>query len=125
VSGQAMPNSPKFKAILGAEQRIPLNSIPYDVLLNGSYSYQTSAQMLPDENPQAIVPAFGLLNLSSTLAGKSGAFSVTLFCNNVFDHHYPSFVSDFWNNVWAANAVVSQPARDSVRYFGLRLNANF
>jgi len=125
VSGQVMPNSPRFKAILGAEQRIPLDSIPYDVMLNGSYSYQTSAQMLPDENPQAIVPAFGLLNLSSTLAGKTGAYSVTLFCNNVFDHHYPSFVSDFWNNVWAANVVVSQPARDSVRYFGLRLNARF
>jgi hypothetical protein len=34
-------------------------------------------------------------------------------------------VEDFWNAPWASNAVVVQPARDTKRYFGVRLEARF
>jgi iron complex outermembrane receptor protein len=125
VSGKPMPNAPKLKLALGAEQRIPLAAAPFDVVLGGTYAYQASAQMLYDQNPEAVLPAFGVLNLSVGLTEKSGRYSATFFVNNVFDHHYPVFVADFWNSVWANNAVVAQPARDSSRYAGVRLAAGF
>ena len=125
VSGATMPISPKFKGTVGMEHRIPLSGGGYDVILAGSYSYRSSAQMLPDQNPQAIQDAFGLLNLSVGIAEKGGRWSATVFGNNLTDKHYAGDVEDFWSGPWGSNAVVIQPARDSHRYFGIRLNAGF
>ncbi|MDB5459848.1 MAG: hypothetical protein JWO72_1589 [Caulobacteraceae bacterium] len=125
VSGRPMPNAPNFKLTAGAEQRFPLGSAPYEVVVGGLYTYQSAAQMIYDENPQAIVPAFGLLNLTAGITEKAGRYSATLFVNNVFDHHYPAFVGDMYNSAWRNNVVIVQPARDSSRYAGIRLTAAF
>ncbi len=125
VSGDTMPNSPKFKATLGVEQRIPLGSHPYELVFGGTYSYRTSAQMLPDQNPFAIQSGFGLLNLSAALQSSDGKYSARFFVNNVTNRHYFTDVEDFWSGPWNGNAVIGQPARDSVRYAGLKLTASF
>jgi iron complex outermembrane recepter protein len=125
VSGDTMPNSPKFKGNLGVEQRVPLPNIPYELVFGGTYAYRTSAQMLPDQNPYAIQAGFGLLNLSAAIQTNDGRFSARLFVNNVGDHHYFTDVEDFWTGPWTSNAVIGQPARDSVRYAGLKLMASF
>src|SRR5882724_5449880 len=75
VSGDAMPNSPKFKATFGAEQRIPLPAVPYELVFGGTYTYRSSAQMLPEQNPFAIQAGFGLLNLNAGIQTKNGKFS--------------------------------------------------
>ena len=124
-AGKTMPNAPKFKFTLSADQRIPLPG-PFDLSVNGSYAYRTRAQMLPDNNPQAIQRAFGILNLGATLATKDKTYSLSLFVNNVTDQHYVVDAEDFWNGPWAGhNTVIVQPARDSNRYFGARLSARF
>jgi iron complex outermembrane recepter protein len=125
VSGDTMPNSPKFKATLGAEQRLPLPNIPYELVFGGTYAYRTSAQMLPDQNPYAVQAGFGLLNLSAGIQTNNGKFSARLFVNNLTNHHYFADVEDFWTGPWNGNAVIGQPARDSVRYAGLKLTASF
>jgi iron complex outermembrane receptor protein len=125
VSGDTMPNSPKFKATLGVEQRVPLPVAPYELVFGGTYSYRSSAQMLLDQNPQAIQAGFGLLNLNAAIQRSDGKFSARLFMNNVANHHYFSDVEDFWNGPWNGNAVIGQPARDSVRYAGLKLTVSF
>lgn len=125
VSGKPMPNSPKFKGTLGAEQRIPLGRSDRELSLGGAYAYRSKAQMLPDQNPQAVQDAFGLLNVHIGMQDIDGKWSVTLFGNNVTNQHYAGDVEDFWSGPWGSNAVIMQPARDSFRYFGIRLNASF
>jgi iron complex outermembrane recepter protein len=126
LKGKPLPNSPKFKLTTNIEQRIPLASIPYEVVLAGNYSYRTSAQMLTDQNPQTVMPAFGILNLDLGLDQTSRRYSVTAFVNNVFDKHYFVDLEDFWSAPWGGtNTVIGQPARDSRRYYGLRLKASF
>jgi iron complex outermembrane receptor protein len=125
VSGQTMPNSPRFKETLGVEQRVPLGSTNYEMTVGGTYSYRTRAQFQPDQNPETIQGSFGLLNLSVGVREKSGKYAITAFCNNVTNHFYAADIEDFWNGPWNSNAVVMQPARDAVRYFGVRLNAGF
>jgi iron complex outermembrane receptor protein len=124
VSGDRMPNSPKFKATFGAEQRVPLPD-PYEFVFGGTYTYRTSAQMLPDQNPYAIQGGFGLLNLNAGIQTKNGKFSARVFVNNVTNHHYFTDVEDFWSGPWNGNAVIGQPARDSERYSGLKLTVSF
>jgi iron complex outermembrane receptor protein len=123
VSGKTMPDAPKFKAALSAEQRLPVGGSNYEGVLWGSYAYRSSTQFQPDQNPETIQGGFGLLDLSVGFRERSGKFSVTAFCNNVTDHFYAADIEDFWSGPWGSNAVVKQPARDANRYFGLRITA--
>jgi len=125
LSGRPMPNAPRLKFDIGAEKRFVLDVVPYDLVMSGHYNYQTQAQMLGDENPYGVMPAFGILDLSTTLQAQSGAYSMTFFVNNVLDHHYATLLTDIWGSAWTSNAIAAVPARDSNRYLGVRLNADF
>lgn len=125
VSGKTMPNSPKVKGTVGVEDTIPLGGSDHELVLGGSYAYRSKAQMLPDQNPQAVQGAFGLVNAHVTFQESAGKYGLTVFGNNLTDHHYAGDVEDFWTGPWGSNAVIMQPARDSFRYFGVRVNASF
>jgi iron complex outermembrane receptor protein len=126
LSGKTMPNAPKLKAHLSFEQSYDLEGfIPYTAQVGFDASYRSRAQMQADQNPYTIEDAYGILNLHATLLDNNGYYSVTVFCNNVTDTHYSVDVEDFWASPWGSNAVVRQPARDTNRYGGVRLNAQF
>jgi iron complex outermembrane receptor protein len=125
VSGEPMPNSPKFKFVVNAEKRFPLPNTVFDLALGGTYSYRTEAHMTPNQNPHAIQDAFGILNLHVTLDRMNGKYALTAFCNNVFDQNYYVDLEDFWTGPWNGNVVIGQPARDASRYFGVRFDVNF
>jgi iron complex outermembrane receptor protein len=125
MSGQTMPNAPRWKFYLDGQQRFPLAGVPFDVVGDINWSYRTSAEMLPDNNPNAIMGAFGITNISLGLQSKSGKWTVTAFCNNLFNKIYYQDVEDFWNGPWSnTSTVIAEPARDAVRYGGIRLSAS-
>ena len=123
VSGKTMPDSPRFKGNLFAEQRIPLGGSGWQGVLGGTYAYRSRTQFQPDQNPESIQGSFGLLNLN--LAVRNAKYSVTAFVDNVTNHHYYVDLEDFWSGPWNANTVVGQPARDANRFYGVRLQAGF
>jgi len=123
ISGKPLPDSPKFKGVLDLEQRWPLAATGYELTLDGNYAYRTSAEMLPDQNPEGMQGGFGLLDLNVGVGKLDGTYSVTAFVDNVTNHHYVSRVEDFYSGPWQSNAVLVQPARDSNLYFGLRIDA--
>lgn len=125
LGGKPMPNSPKFKFTLNLEQRVPLAFYPAStaVVLDASYAYRSSAQMLVDQNPFAIQGSFGILNLSAGVETLNGKLTITAFINNVTNHVYYTDIEDFWSSPWGGtDTVVGQPARDAVRYGGVRIN---
>lgn len=130
MSGKTMPNAPRWKLYLDAQQRVPLGGAPMEVVLDGNWAYRTSAQMLSDSNPAGVMGAFGIVNLSVGIQGSSGKWSVTTFCNNVFNKIYYQDVEDFWSAPWQtpagqpASTVIAQPARDAQRYGGVRLSVS-
>jgi iron complex outermembrane recepter protein len=126
LNGKPMPNSPKLKLALNADQHIPLGFAAYDFVFGGSLSYRDSAQMLADQNPQAINPSVTLIGLHLGVASQSGKLSITAFVNNLLNQHYATDVEDFWSSPWGAHdVVVAQPARDNYRYGGIRISAGF
>jgi iron complex outermembrane receptor protein len=125
LSGKTMPNSPKIKFVLGAEQRFPINGT-WDLLAAGNYSWRDKAQMLVDQNPYGVQAAFGTLNVSLGLRDNEGKRSITVFCNNCTNEHYFTDIEDFWSAPWGGtNNIVGQPARDFNRYFGVRASVGF
>jgi iron complex outermembrane recepter protein len=126
LKDKPLPNSPRFRMNANAERSFPLPSIPYEVVFDANYSFRTDAQMLTDQNPQAIQASYGILNLNLGFNQSAGKYSVTAFVNNVLNKHYDVDVEDFWSAPWGGtNTVIDQPARDSVRYYGVRLKASF
>lgn len=125
VDGKTMPNSPKFKAVLSADQRIPVRPGGWQLDVGGDYSYRSSAQMLLDQNPWAVQGAFGILNLRLGGTSADGTYSVTGFVNNVTNHVYYVDVEDFWSGPWNGPSVIGEPARDAHRYYGVTLSARF
>lgn len=124
LDGKPMPNSPKFKFTLNLEQRLPLPQYPggTSLVFDASYSYRSSAQMLVDQNPFAIQGSFGILNLSAGLETLNGKLSIMAFVNNVTDRVYYTDIEDFWSSPWGGtDTVIGQPARDAVRYGGVRI----
>ena len=125
LDGKTMPNSPKFKAILSLDQRLPLRLAGWTFDVNGDYSYRSSAQMLLDQNPWAVQHAFGILNLGGGATSADGRYSVRVFADNVTNRQYYVDVEDFWTGPWGGPAVIGQPARDAHRYYGVTLTAQF
>jgi outer membrane receptor protein involved in Fe transport len=90
------------------EERIPLGFAPLDLTLSGNYSYRTSAQMLTDQNPQNVLPGFGILDLAAGLVSTSKAsYSVTALVNNVTNKFYAVDVEDFWSALGEARTLSS------------------
>ena len=77
MSNQQMPNAPRLKLFLDAEQRIPLGGAPYELVADANWSYRSFAQMLPDNNPAAVQGGFGIVNFSAGLRSINGKWSVT------------------------------------------------
>jgi iron complex outermembrane receptor protein len=126
LNGKPMPNAPKFKLALNADQHVPLGFAAYDFVFGGTLSYRDKAQMLADQNPQAINPSATILGLRLGLVSQSGKLSITAFVNNLLNQHYATDLEDFWSAPWGAHdVVVMQPARDSYRYGGVRITAGF
>jgi iron complex outermembrane recepter protein len=119
ASGKPMPNAPKWKYTVGAEQRIPVANGAADVVLGGDFSYRGAAQMLANQNPDAILPSVGILNLNIGVDVLGSKTKVTAFVNNVTDKVYYTDLED------TTSAVVGQPARDAHRYYGIRINQSF
>ena len=125
LDGVTMPNSPKFKFTVSADQRIPLPG-PVDIALNANYTWTARRQMLVDQNPYGFQDAYGILNLSAGVQDKGGHWSVTAFVNNVFNKVYYTDIEDFWSSPWGGTStVVGQPARDAQVYGGIRANYKF
>jgi iron complex outermembrane receptor protein len=126
LDGRPMPNAPKVKFNLSGEQRFPLEAIPYSLVFGGNLSFREHAQMLADQNPQAVMPSVGILDLDLGLVSQSGKISITAFVDNLANKHYATDVEDFWSSPWGGrDVVVAQPARDSYRYGGLRVSVGF
>jgi iron complex outermembrane receptor protein len=126
LSGKPMPDAPKTKLNMGFDKLFEMPSGPFDYDFAGTYSWRSKANMQANQNPETVQDAFGILNLSLTARSKTHPYSLTLFVNNVTDQYYVSNLEDFFSGIWGTgNAIIAQPARDSHRYVGLRLNASF
>ncbi|WDS35037.1 TonB-dependent receptor [Pseudoxanthomonas sp.] len=128
LSGKSMPDAPKFKANVGVDYTwFGNNAKRPDLTLSGQYAWRSGTYMQADNNPYTWQPAFGLFNLSLTGKWNNGKFTASLFVNNVFDKFYLVNVTDNFSGIWSdsAIAITGQPARDSSRYAGVRLNWNF
>ena len=138
LAGKTLPNAPKVKLNLGASYDIPLAAQSFNAFVNANYRWQSDTQFSLNQDPNTIQNAYGILNLSAGLHDKKDRYRLTFFVNNVFDKAYAVGMGNGITQTnansttgWglpggkAVQAMTWIPARDSSRYLGLRLDANF
>lgn len=94
LSGKDMPNSPDLTVTLSARYDLPLNDLPFDGYVQGSYYWQDEVQYSTSNNPLTEADAYGTFDLSIGLESDSGTYSVQLFAKNLFNEFHANYLSD-------------------------------
>jgi len=120
-SGNALPNSPKFKFNIGATVDQDLGGGSKGSFgLNYQHQSGVNFDLLGD--PLLVQGGYGILN--GSIGVEHGPFKVSAFVNNIFDQHYVSSLSDQFGTYGTHSVYQFQP-RDSQRYFGVKVGVHF
>jgi iron complex outermembrane receptor protein len=129
LSGKPLFNAPKWNFSFNGQYDVPWTWHDWRPFVSGSYRWQSQVVFNLLQDPDSVQPSYGLFDLA--LGTQSEHFKLTVFCNNVFDKRYA--LTRGRNNIFnisqttspPTDAISWTPARDSFRYFGIRLGATF
>ncbi|RME67742.1 MAG: TonB-dependent receptor [Alphaproteobacteria bacterium] len=122
--GTPLPFAPDWKLNIAAEYVFDLAQVPFDIILNSQYNYQTevlSNIFVQDvENSIFRIDGYGIWNASIRFQTKEEDYSLAFHVKNILDTSYLTTVS----GGFGAGARIQVP-RDADRYWGLSLRARF
>jgi iron complex outermembrane receptor protein len=124
LSGGELPFSPDWKFNLAANYLIPLESQPFDLVLNASYRYQDDVQLSIDQDKYQRQDAYDVVDLSLKLEERTGRYSAALFVKNALDEDYVSAIGAQSENL-IPNAYAQFFPRAYERRIGLELRYNW
>jgi iron complex outermembrane receptor protein len=119
IDGEPLPFAPRWKTHLEGDYRRPLTDA-LDIDLESEYNWQSDTQYQLSETPQTIQPAYGILNGSVGVLGRTQGWSVRLLAKNIANQHYSSYLVS--GNL---AGVVRWVPRDDDRYFGVNARKDF
>jgi iron complex outermembrane receptor protein len=119
VRGSALPLSPKWKASLVADYRIPFAT--FDVVPGAVFAYQDEQWADVNEPAALRIPGYSTLDLSIALADKDDRYRVMLVGRNVTDESFAALLT----SGGPGGAPRLQIPRDADRYFGIQARVNF
>lgn len=130
LAGKRLNNAPKFKFNLGGQYDIDMPQMPFDAFITFAYRWQSKINFALSQDPITVQKAYGIFNGSIGVASHDDKLKVTLFANNLFNKHYASGLGNTASGFVSSNGGVVtgtswQPARDSFRYLGTRVDLNF
>ena len=118
LNGRTLPFAPHFKSFVRAAYALPLaNGLHAD--FSADYSYQTRTQFDLFQSPDAIQPAYGIVNAAVELSSPVGGWKVALVGKNLADKSYAT------NLVTATGYVTRVVPRDDRRYVGITARKEF
>lgn len=124
LSGGELPFSPDWKLTLSANYVISLESMPFDMILKGSYRAQDDVQFSIDQDHYQRQDSYQILDLSVMLSDKDERYTAALFVKNALDENYVSAVGAQNENI-APNAYVQYLPRTFERRVGVELRYNW
>jgi iron complex outermembrane receptor protein len=129
LSGKPLFNAPKWNFSANGQYDVPVSYHDWRPFVTGSVRWQSQVVFNLLQDPDSVQKAYSLFDLA--LGAQNEHWKLTVFCNNVFDKSYA--LTRGRNSVFnisqttnpPTDAINWTPARDSVRYFGIRIGANF
>ncbi len=119
INGEPLPFAPRWKLDFRAEKLIPLTT-RLRLSLDSDFIWQSNTQYQLTETPDTVQTAYGIWDLSVSLANLANGWRITGLMNNVLDTHYSSYLAD--GNF---GGVVRFVPRDDTRYVGVQARKDF
>ena len=94
LSGKPLPFAPRVKFSVSAVYDLPLEVIPYDLLVGLLYRRQSQVELALDNDEQKQQSSYGLLDASITLRSHSEKLECLLFVKNITDRKYATTILD-------------------------------
>jgi iron complex outermembrane receptor protein len=129
LSGKPLFNAPKWNFSFNSQYDVPVSFHDFRPFITAGVRWQSQVVFNLLQDPDSVQPSYALLDLA--LGTQSDHFKLTVFVNNVLDKRYALTRgrSGVFNISQTANpstdAISWTPARDSFRYYGIRLGASF
>jgi iron complex outermembrane receptor protein len=129
LSGKPLFNAPKFNVSLNGQYSRPLGMGEWRGFVSGSVRWQSKVVFNLLQDPDSVQGAYSQTGLA--IGAQNERYKVSLFGNNLFDKQYAltrGRTGQFnisQTAVPPTDSISSTPARDSARYFGVRLAADF
>ncbi len=133
LSGRRPHFSPEFQGSLVADWRTAVGGNNLEWFLRPEYTYigEQNLGANTNLNPQTVQGGYGLVNLSTGLAGSDERWQVTLYGRNLADKRYCELMFDqplgaqFGAVNAAANTVTQRCIINSTRTYGVLFRMNF
>jgi iron complex outermembrane receptor protein len=129
LAGKRLNNAPQFKFNIGGEYDFPLGAGGLGGLVTVNYRWQDKINFSLNQDPVTVQPAYGVFDGSIGFTAGDGKYKLTAFVNNLFNKHYAVGIGNTTSGFNAPGVTAFgtswQPARDSFRYVGVRLDAGF
>jgi iron complex outermembrane receptor protein len=129
LDGKRLNNAPAFKFNVGSEYDFPVGASPLGGFVTVNYRWQSDINFSLNQDPITVEKAYGVLDASVGATADKGRYKLTVFVNNLLDKHYAVGLGNTTSGFSAPGVVAAgtnwQPARDSFRYAGVRLDAGF
>lgn len=93
LSGDDLPNSPDWRVTFNANYLIPLESMPFGLVLNGNYRWQDDVLFSMAQDEGTIQDSYAILDMSIELRDDDERYSITAFVKNATDEFYVSAIN--------------------------------
>jgi iron complex outermembrane receptor protein len=129
LDGKRLNNAPKFKFNVGGEYDFPIGASPLGGFVTFDYRWQSSINFSLNQDPVTVEKSYGVFDATIGGSAGDGRYKLTVFVNNLLNKHYAvglgNTTSGFSAPGLTAFGTNWQPARDSFRYAGVRLDVGF
>jgi iron complex outermembrane receptor protein len=90
LSGADLPFSPDLTINLFARYEIPLNDLPFNSYVQGSYHWQDEVQFNTSNDPLTVEDSYGIADFALGFVSNDGIYEAQFFVKNAFDKFYRS-----------------------------------
>jgi iron complex outermembrane receptor protein len=127
IDGGTLPNTPEWKYSIVLDYDQTIESLPFDVFANASYTWQDEVRYGIDQNPLTTQDSYGITNLRAGIRDSAGRYELTAFVNNLFDESYVGGMGDarFLYGGTSDPALLHTIPRNSQQYWGLKAKYSF
>jgi iron complex outermembrane recepter protein len=121
LSGGDLPHSPDWRITMNANYLIPLETMPFDMILKGNYRWQDDVLFDISQDEGTIQDSYDILDLSVELRDKSDRYSVVGFVKNAADQDYVTSIRSSNVRSFPGGGYSHTVPRLAERTFGLEL----
>jgi len=128
LNGATLNNAPRWKFNVGGQYDVPLGN-DVAAFVNFNYRWQSKVNFSLSQDPYTVQRSYGILDASIGGTAHDKRYRLAFFVNNLLNKHYAVSLGDSTSGFSAtgvsARGVIWQPARDSFRYVGVKLDASY